>query len=280
MTRDGTTSPAERARDAGNAAADHYDDPPLSFRDHFGRRTVERLALPPGAHVLDACAGSGAAAIPAAEVVGPTGSVLAVDAAERLLELAERKAAARRLSQFRTRAADMTSLAEAGGSFDAVLCLFGLVFAEDMVAQLKLLWSLLRPGGSLAVTVWGPHSFEPAASVFWNAVGRRRPELRAAFNPWDRITDPETFRGLFTQAGIDAVDIRTEDLEHAVRAPEDFWTMAMGSAFRWTIDRLMPEEQTWLREDLIQRLASTSAIRLHVLYAVARRAPETAGPAA
>src|SRR5262245_61133420 len=83
-----------RARAAAtyDAAADAYDDPANSFWARFGRRTIDRLALPQGAHVLDVCCGSGASALPAAEVVGPRGSVLGVDLSERLLRLARAKA--------------------------------------------------------------------------------------------------------------------------------------------------------------------------------------------
>lgn len=277
--RDGASSPAERARDAYNAAADFYDDPALSFWELFGRRTIERLDLPPGAHVLDVAAGSGSSAIAAAERVGPTGSVLAVDLAERLLELADQKASARRLSNFRTRAADMTSLADAGASFDAVICTFGIFLVDDMAGQLRLLWSLLRPGGVLAVTTWGGQSFEPAASVFWDAVGKRRAELRAAFNPWDRIADPDTFRAVFEQAGIPDVSIEQEAVDHPLASPQSFWTIAMGSGFRWTIDRLGPDDQESLRDEVTRGLASVSSIHLSVIYAVARRpAADEAGP--
>src|SRR6185436_20213571 len=80
-----------------NAASDFYDHAANTFWTRFGRRTVERLELTPGARVLDVCCGSGASAIPAAEAVGPTGSVLGVDLAQKLLALARAKAGARGL---------------------------------------------------------------------------------------------------------------------------------------------------------------------------------------
>ena len=88
------TTPDEasaKAAFAYNAAADSYDDAVNSFWDRFGRRTVERLDLQPGARVLDVCCGTGASAIPAAEQVGPEGFVLGVAAtdAERLDVVAE-----------------------------------------------------------------------------------------------------------------------------------------------------------------------------------------------
>ena len=66
-----------------NAAADFYDAAANSCWDRFGRRTVERLDLKRGASVLDVCCGCGASAIPAAEAVGPEGTVLGIDLAQR-----------------------------------------------------------------------------------------------------------------------------------------------------------------------------------------------------
>src|SRR5215210_3356452 len=86
-----------RAATAYNAASDHYDDPANSYWERYGRRTVERLNLKPGSRVLDVCCGSGASAIPAAEAVGPSGSVLGIDLAEKLLDLARAKAKRRGL---------------------------------------------------------------------------------------------------------------------------------------------------------------------------------------
>lgn len=71
-----------------NAAADFFDHPANTFWERYGRRTIERLNLTAGERVLDVCCGSGASAIPAAQAVGPTGSVTGVDLAENLLELA------------------------------------------------------------------------------------------------------------------------------------------------------------------------------------------------
>ena len=96
-----------RAAATYNAAADYFDAPALRFWDRLGRRTVERLSLRRGATVLDACCGSGASAIPAAEAVGLNGRVLGVDLAENLLILARAKAECRGLAQTEFRAADI-----------------------------------------------------------------------------------------------------------------------------------------------------------------------------
>ncbi len=35
--------------------------------------------------------------------------------------------------------------------FDAVLCVLGLFFADDMTAAARVLWGCVRPGGTLSV---------------------------------------------------------------------------------------------------------------------------------
>src|SRR5881409_3355817 len=87
----------DRAAFTYNAAADSFDASPLGFWDYFGRRTIELASLPIGSRVLDVCCGTGASALPAAEVVGPKGNVIGVDLANQLLELARTKAVQRRL---------------------------------------------------------------------------------------------------------------------------------------------------------------------------------------
>ena len=77
------------------ATADHFDDAALSFWDRFGRSTVARIGVRPAQRVFDACCGTGASAIPAAQMVGNDGQVLGFDLAEPALVLARAKARAR-----------------------------------------------------------------------------------------------------------------------------------------------------------------------------------------
>src|SRR5215207_5155019 len=82
----------KKAATTYNAASDFYDHPANTFWGRYGRQTIERLRLAGGERVLDVCCGSGASAIPAAQAVGSTGSVVGVDLAGNLLALARSKA--------------------------------------------------------------------------------------------------------------------------------------------------------------------------------------------
>src|SRR5262249_61084138 len=109
------------------------------------------------------CSAAGAAALPSAGGVGPPGRVLGVDLAEPLLALARRQAADMGLANVSFQAGDATATGLPSGTFDAVVCVFGVFFVADMPAFVAEMWRLVRPGGQLAVTTSGPDSGRPAS---------------------------------------------------------------------------------------------------------------------
>jgi len=271
-----TGTPADakqRAAKTYDAAADFYDHPVNTFWERYGRSTVERLGLAPGARVLDLCCGSGASALPAAERVGPEGSVLGVDLAENLLALARRKAEERGLGNVTFRSGDMLDLGLPPASFDAVVCVFGIFFVPDMERAVRELWRYVRPGGQLAITTWGPRFFEPANTGFWNAVRAVRPDLYKGFNPWDRICEPDALRALLASAGIGATEIVAAAGSHALGSPEDWWPMVMGTGYRGTMEQLDAEARERVRESCIDyvRKAGVTSVEANVVYAVVRK---------
>src|SRR5829696_2917235 len=100
-----------------NAAADFFDHPANTFWERYGRRTIELLGLTAGERVLDVCCGTGASAIPAAQAVGPAGSVIGVDLAESLLELGRKKATQHGLTNVQFESGDMTAVRFEDDSF-------------------------------------------------------------------------------------------------------------------------------------------------------------------
>jgi ubiquinone/menaquinone biosynthesis C-methylase UbiE len=267
-----------KAETAYNAAADYFDAEPLGFWARYGRRTVERLRLPHGAHVLDVCCGTGASALPAAQAVGREGQVIAVDLAGELLKLGHAKAQTAGLQNVEFRRGDMTGLGFPDRHFDAVVCVFGIFFVPDMEHQVAELWRMVRPGGQLAITTWGARLWSPAYEIWLEAVRRVRPDLYTAFNPWDRITTPEAVRTLLHDGGAHRVEVTSEDGYQALRTPEDFWTMARGSGLRWTIDQMGPELASEVKREILARLAATGVDRVetNVIYAIAEK---ESGPA-
>jgi len=273
MQRETTNDAKLRAASTYNAAADFFDAPALSFWGRIGRRTVERMSLKRGDRVLDACCGSGASAIPAAESVGADGRVLGIDLAENLLRLAREKALQLGLAHAEFRFGDIEALDSSGETFDAVICVFGIFFLPDMAAGVRSLWRVIRPGGQLAITTWGPRVFEPGSSAFWNAVRNERPDLYKSFNPWERINEPSALADMLLEAGVHADEIVAETDAQPLSSPEDFWTIALGSGYRGTIEQLDQEARERVRQ-ATQDFISThkvESVETNAVYAIARK---------
>lgn len=262
-----------KAAAAYNAASDLFDHPVNTFWDRFGRNTIKRLDLKPGASVLDVCSGSGASALPAAAQVGPAGRVVGIDVAEKLLNLANAKAQNQGLNNVEFRVGDMLDTGFADASFDAVVCVFGIFFVPDIPAAIRELWRVLRPGGKLVITTWGPDFFEPANAVFWNAVRDVRPDLYKGFNPWDRISEPSTLSAIFNEAGVPEPLIAAEAATHPIASPEDWWTTLLGSGYRGTIEQMEPETVEYVRQASFSFISTTQmqAVQANVLYAVVEK---------
>jgi SAM-dependent methyltransferase len=199
-----------------------------------------------------------------------------VDLAERLLTHGREKATQQSLTNIEFLQADMTDLGYPDAHFDAVICVFGVFFVPNMESLVAELWRMVRPGGKLAVTTWGPRIFAPAYNVWNEAVREIRPDLYAAYNPWDRITTPEAVRTLFRRAEVPSVDVEPEDGYQLLNGPEDFRTIALGSGLRWTIDQLGPHGAEQVRQAVLTWLAAHEVDRLetNVIYAVATRGPK------
>jgi SAM-dependent methyltransferase len=120
------------------------------YDDHT-EHALRLAGLRPGMRVLDIGCGPGDVSFVAARLVGPTGSVLGVDAAPEMIELARARAAEQGLPavHFTHGAIDAIALDE---PVDAVVGRLILMHLPDPAATLRRLSSLVRPGGVIAIS--------------------------------------------------------------------------------------------------------------------------------
>lgn len=151
--------------------------------------------------VLDVGCGTGVLARAAADHVADDDQVTGLDLNEGMLAVAGRLR-----PQINWRQGDATHLPFSDASFDVVMSQFALMYFPDRVAALKEKWRVLRPGGRLAIAVWGP--FELATGyVILTEIAQRWGGQAAA----DVLTAPfalgdkDEVRDLFTIAGITEV---------------------------------------------------------------------------
>lgn len=257
---------AERAQRAYDAAADAYDDPANAFWERHGSRTVERIGLRPGARVLDLPCGSGASALVAARVVGSEGSVVGVDVSTGLLELARTKAERAGLDNVELLQADMRSTGLPDAAFDAVVCVHGIFFVPDRVGLMRELWRMVAPGGTLAVTTWGPGPFEPGAGAFWDAVAVERPDLVRGFSPWEELVQPERVAALYESAGIGGARAELEEGEQPVATTEAWWQIILGTGYRATVEQLDDETRERVRTTTLEALRGAGSVQVPAVY--------------
>jgi SAM-dependent methyltransferase len=107
----------------------------------------------PGQHVLDVGCGWGDTALRIAELVGPSGSVVGVDAAPRFIELARAEAAEAGRDNVSYAVADVqTTTFE--HRFDMAFSRMGTMFFTNPVPAMRNVREALAPGGRVVMVVW------------------------------------------------------------------------------------------------------------------------------
>ena len=192
------------------------------------RRLVERAAPQLGAQVLDIATGTGWAAMAAAECVGPTGWVLGVDLASELLELARKKVVAAGSAHVEFREGDAQRLDLGDSIFDVVLCASSLFLIPDMLAALREWHRVLKPGGQVVFSGFGPTLLKPLIDL-WRARLQQYVGSPPSRRWTQRLAEPDKCLHLLHEAGFEQCEVRNEQLGYLLTA-EEWWEELMSSA--------------------------------------------------
>jgi len=122
---------------------------------------LRRAGLRPGMRVLDVGCGPGDVSFVAARLVEPTGTVLGVDSAAEIIEVARTRAAQQGLSVVSFQQATIADIV-LDEPVDAVIGRLILMHLPDPVAALRQFAALVRPGGLIA---FGEFDMTAAGSV-------------------------------------------------------------------------------------------------------------------
>jgi SAM-dependent methyltransferase len=116
---------------------------------------VRRARLRAGERVLDVGTGTGTAA---AMARGDGRTVIGLDGARGMLAIARNQVPGVEFVE-----ADFVALPFADGTFDVVIAVHALLFADDRLAALEEWRRAVRPGGRLSLSVPGPSDVTPTA---------------------------------------------------------------------------------------------------------------------
>jgi SAM-dependent methyltransferase len=180
------------------------------------RVVVEAAAPAAGEHVVDVGCGTGNAALLAAECGA---RVTGIDPAPRLLEVARAQAAARGLD-VTFAPGEAAALPLGDGDADAVVSVFGVIFASDPRAAAAELARVTAPAGRIVLSAWIPSgaihdAVRAAGEAVRNALGR--PAGPPPF-PWH---EQAALSELFAPHGFD-VSLGEERLAFTAASPQAY----------------------------------------------------------
>ena len=241
----------EQITAAFNRVAAGYDNPAARFFPFCADRLIARLNPAHGAKILDVGTGTGAVAMAAAQAVGDSGRVMAIDLAESMLDRLQAKIDKFGIRNIDIHVMDASVLEFRRAYFDYVACSFGIFFLPDMAAGLREWVRVTKPGGRIMFTAFGPQAFQPMLELFMRRLeqcGVRLPDKDAPLAGM-RLADPERCRDLLNSAGLQQVDVHTEQLGYHLKDEMEWWELVWNSGLREWVERVPPDRRTAFRAD-------------------------------
>jgi SAM-dependent methyltransferase len=202
--------------------ADHVDERSAPLTDSM----LERTALAPGDRVLELACGAGGAGLAGAVRVAPNGEVVLSDVAAEMTAIASARAHALRLTNVSTRVLDLERIDEPQAAYDVVLCREGLMLVPDPARAVREIRRVLRPGGRVALAVWGSREENPWLSLMFDAISAKlgwQVPPTGVPGPFS-LQDADRLASLLSVAGFS--DVVVEGMRVPLRAGsfEEWWT--------------------------------------------------------
>ncbi len=194
------------------------------------RADIEKVATPvrewlltelrphDGDTVLELTAGVGDTGFEAARIVGERGRLITSDFSPAMLDAARRRGSGLGLTNVEYRLIDAERIDLADDSVDGVLCRFGYMLLADPEAGFVETRRVLRPGGRVALAVWGAPEQNPFFTIIGMSLVQRGhvppPEPPPAAGIFS-LASTERLEGLLRGAGF--ANVRTEHVRGRFR---------------------------------------------------------------
>jgi ubiquinone/menaquinone biosynthesis C-methylase UbiE len=207
------------------------------YAEHVARRMA---SLKSGA-LLETAAGTGIVTQALGRHLPANVRLVATDLNQAMLDFANAKPG---MARAELRQADATSLPFDAGSFDAVVCQFGVMFFPDRVAGYREARRVLRAGGRACFSIWDSLAHNAIPRCVNDAMARHFPADPPRFlarTPHGHH-DQATIRRELAQAGFERVAIETATLPSRAASHRDPATgFCQGSPMRAEIEAHSPQ---------------------------------------
>src|SRR5688572_23309143 len=197
-----------------------------------GEWLVGALDPQEGETILELAAGVGDTGIAAASRLGPSGKLISTDFSPQMVDAARRRADELGAANVEFRTMDAERMELDDDSIDGVVCRWGYMLMADPAAALRETRRVLRPGGRLALSVWGDPEANPWASVPARALMQHTgaappdPQAPGIF----AMASEERTRELLREAGFEPQRVEQVAMVHSFDSPDAHWHYVMDLA--------------------------------------------------
>ena len=199
---------------------------------------AERTVLLQPDRILETAAGTGIATRALHRAV-PQAQVVVTDVNPAMLEFAAQRLGSNRVS---FQPADAQDLPFADGSFDLVICQFGMMFFPDKVRANQEARRVLRSNGHYLLVCFDRLELNPVPKAAGEAVDALFPDDPPAYmerGPFSYV-DPALIEHDLLAAGFTDIELETVALTSRVNARDAAHGMVLGSPFRSEIESRDP----------------------------------------
>jgi ubiquinone/menaquinone biosynthesis C-methylase UbiE len=236
-------------------------------------RLIRELAPQPGETVLELGAGTGETGFEAAAMLGDDGRLVSTDFSRDMVEVARRRGSELGLGNVDYRVIDAERIELDSDSVDGVLCQSTYMLVADPAAALAETRRVLRPGGRLALSVWGAPERNPWASIGAMILVERghmpppEPEAPGIFS----MASADRTRALLERAGFSSVRTAEVPVCFGFRDLDDYeqWVIDVAGPIAMVVRGLPEDERELLRARLREAFVPFATDGGHQLPGVA-----------
>jgi ubiquinone/menaquinone biosynthesis C-methylase UbiE len=224
-----------------------YDQRKAGLFAHFGRRLVHHARIKPGDRVLDVATGRGAVLLPAAQAVTVSGFVDGIDLTEAMVRETTADLGRWGITNASVQVMDAEELEFDTGTFDAVLCGFGLMFFPRLDLALSEFRRVLASGGTVGVSTFATVPLTAAIAPVMRAHDWKSQQAQP-------LATTSDLHPVLIRAGFQDVSIQMETFEGIYHDEDDYWSWFMTLRPGFWLRSQPPEAQAQFKEDAYAHL--------------------------
>ena len=192
---------------------------------HVSERMLDLTRPRPGERVLELACGTGQAGPRRRPSLAPGGEVVVSDFSSEMTAIAADHTSARGLANVSARVLDLEQIDEPDASYDVILCREGLMLVPDPARAAREIQRILRPGGRVAITVWGLRELNPWLGVVFDAVSEQLgiptppPGIPHPFS----LSDADQLGAVLADAGLASVQVGELSVPYRAASVDEWW---------------------------------------------------------